>query len=182
MGCDKALVALDGRPMLAHVLGALRPQVGEILLNSNADPARFAGFDVPVMADTMPGQLGPLAGLLTALQWAALLGAAHVLTLPCDVPGLPCDLVMRLQAAGGRTVIAASGGRLHPVIGLHPTHHEAPLRHALQGGMRRMQDWLELVGHATAPFENQPLDPFANINTPADLRVAQGLLSHSGSV
>ncbi len=177
MGTDKALTMLAGRPLLAHVLDALRPQTSAILLNTNADPARFAAFGLEIAADVLPGQPGPLAGLLTAMEWAHALGAHRVLTVSIDTPFLAADLAIRLAAAGPDTVIAASKGRLHPTIGLHPTALAPALRAALNAGTRRVTDWLASVGFATAAFPHTTQDPFLNINTPAELSVAQGLLT-----
>ena len=101
-GGDKSLMPLHGRPMLAHVLDRIRPQVSSILINSNSDPALFAKFGLPVRADAMPGHLGPLAGLLTGMHWAEEMSATHLLTVSCDTPFLPHDLAERIVGKSRR--------------------------------------------------------------------------------
>jgi molybdenum cofactor guanylyltransferase len=96
MGVEKALVDFAGRPMLAHVLARFAPQVMALAINANGDPARFAAFGAPVIADLAPDQPGPLAGIAAALAWAQAHGCSRVATVPCDAPFLPRDLVARL--------------------------------------------------------------------------------------
>ncbi len=100
---DKGLLDLGGRPMLAHVMERLAPQVGRMIVNANGDPARFAAFGLPVVADTVGGYVGPLAGVLAAMRWTATNApdARFVVTVSTDAPFLPDDLVRRLLAAEG---------------------------------------------------------------------------------
>ena len=100
-GGDKCLRALAGKPILAHVIARVRPQVGPLLLNANGDPARFAGFGLPVAADVVGDFAGPLAGVLTGLEWAAAQApeSAWLASFATDAPFLPADLVERLLAA-----------------------------------------------------------------------------------
>jgi molybdopterin-guanine dinucleotide biosynthesis protein A len=93
-GGEKALRGLGGRPMIAHVIDRLAPQVGAIAINANADPALYAGFGLPILPDIHPGHAGPLAGVLTGLDWAAKLpGITHIATAATDKPFFPRDLV-----------------------------------------------------------------------------------------
>ena len=123
-GGDKPLRLLGGRPLLDHVLDRIRPQVRAVALNANGDPARFAAWGLPVLPDPLPGNPGPLAGVLAGMRWAASVGAAYVLSVPTDTPFLPSDLVERLDAArrlaGVPIACAASGGPTHPVVALWP--------------------------------------------------------------
>ena len=101
MGRDKGLVQIGGKPMVEHVIARLRPQVHRIVISANDDPACFSGTCLPVVADTVEGHAGPLAGLHAALEWAAseTPDARFVATVPVDTPFLPTDLVVRLAAA-----------------------------------------------------------------------------------
>ncbi len=181
-GGDKALQRLRRRPLLDHVLDRVRPQVGAVALNANGDPARFAGFGVPVLADPLPGNPGPLAGILAGMRWArrAHPGATMLLSVPTDTPLLPADLVARLRQAkagqGGAIVCAASQGRLHPVIALWPVALAEALAEALDAGVRAVADFAAPHGLAVAAFEPAGADPFFNVNAPADLAVAARLL------
>ncbi|MFQ6018748.1 MAG: molybdenum cofactor guanylyltransferase MobA, partial [Kiloniellaceae bacterium] len=136
-GGDKCLRALAGKPVLAHVVARAKPQVGPLLLNANGDPARFADFGLPVAADVVAGFAGPLAGVLTGLEWAAqhAPACAYLASFACDAPFLPVDLVARLvsavEAEGADLACAASGGRSHPVFGLWPVRLKDDLRRAM---------------------------------------------------
>lgn len=183
-GGDKGLLTLGGRPLLAHVIGRLAPQVGTLALNANGDPARFAAFGLPVEPDGVPDQPGPLAGVLAGLDRAAAEGAAAVVTVAADTPFLPADLVARLEAAAGPSgfAIAASDGpdgalRLHPTAGLWPVSLREALRAALARGERKVALWAQAQGAAVCPFPSGPADPFFNVNTPDDLAAAEALLA-----
>jgi len=135
-GGDKTLLALGGRPLLDHVVARLTPQVGSLALNANGDPARFAASGLSVLADTVEGHAGPLAGILTGLEWAAANTASEALvTAAGDTPFLPADLVATLVAAAagrpGSIAVASSGGRRHPTFALWPLGLRQALRRFL---------------------------------------------------
>lgn len=179
-GADKALVRLAGKPLLAHVAARLGPQVAALALSANGDPARFAGFGFPVLADEEA--LGPLAGILAGLRQAAHLGAGAVASVPVDCPFLPDDLVARLVTASGggvRPVHARSGGRDHPATALWPVTATEPLSAFLSSGAKpRVRDFAALLGAVTVDFP----DPraFDNMNTPQDLTLAEDRLRITG--
>jgi len=188
MGAEKALLPLGGRPLLAHVVERIRPQVAALILNANGDVARFAGFGLPVVADALPGNLGPLAGVLAGLDWAARErpSTTHVASVACDVPFLPGDLVRRLVeaiAAGeGGLACAASEGRTHPVFALWPVALRGELRRALEDeGVRKVDAFTARHATATVDFAATPFDPFLNINGPEDMSRAEGLLALAAS-
>ena len=179
-GGDKALRTLSGRPVLDWVVERARPQVSALALNANGDPGRFAPWGLPVLADPVEGFVGPLAGVLAGLDWAAELGADWLATFPCDAPFLPADLVARLcqvrLAAGVPLACARSDGRDHPVVGLWPTSLRGDLRTALvDEGLRKVDLWTARHGLAVAEFAATPHDPFFNANRPEDFQVAEGL-------
>lgn len=180
-GGDKGFLAVGGRPILARVVARLSP-CAAVVLNANGDPARFAGLGLPVVADTVPGFAGPLAGVLAGLDWAAAHrpAIAHVVTAPADAPFLPADLVARLhaaaRAAGMPIACAASGGRRHPVVALWPVTLREALRCALVAeGLHKVGAVLDRHGAATADWPATPVDPFLNVNTPEDLVEAERL-------
>ncbi len=186
-GGDKCLLPLGGRPMLAHVLERLSPQVERVVLNANGDPARFAGFGLSVVADPIPGHPGPLAGVLAGMIHAAGAGCSHVATVAGDTPFFPADLVARLvagaEAAAAPIALAASpdaAGRLwrHPTFGLWSVTLQDDLHTALEGGLRKVVAWTDRHGAATVAFPRQgDLDPFFNVNTPADMQAAAAFLA-----
>jgi len=183
-GGDKALKVLAGRPLIAHVIARAAPQTAGLLINANGDPKRFAAFDLPVVADSVGGFAGPLAGILTALEWTA----AHrgdcrwVVSLPTDSPFLPEDLVARLlaerQAQDAELAVAASGGRSHPVVGLWPVDLAPALRHALtEEDIRKIDRWTARFRLAEVTWPTEPIDPFFNANRPDDLAAAEAMLA-----
>ena len=182
-GRDKGMLDLGGS-LLDHVIARLRPQVRMLALNINDDASRF---DSPVLSrapDMLPGRLGPLAGVLAGLDWtfANVPGLHWIVTVPTDTPFLPFDLVERLfaavKASGADMACAASAGRRHPVVGLWPVGLRNELRQALiMDGVRKIDAWTDRYRIAEASFSDQPVDPFFNVNRPADLDTARTLLA-----
>jgi molybdopterin-guanine dinucleotide biosynthesis protein A len=191
MGSDKSLLALSGRPLIAHVLARLRPQARAVAINANGDAARFERFGLPVLADTVEGHRGPLAGLLAGMEWAEALGASHLVGAPTDSPFIPGDLVVRLSEASrqepGRPALAASAGRTHPVVGLWPVALAGRLRGFLTAGETyKVSAFAGQCGAVAVDFPliritGRDIDPFFNVNTPDDLQFAEALLEDMGS-
>jgi molybdenum cofactor guanylyltransferase len=180
-GGDKALLMLGEQTLLARVVARLAPQVGGLALNANGDAARFSAFGLPVIADSVDGFAGPLAGVLAGLDWAATQGVDHIVTAAADTPFFPLDLVDRLQTSGGPIVLAATmhptrGLLRQPTFGLWPVALRDDLRAALQAGTRKVVDWTERHNATSAEFSTQPFDPFFNVNTPEDMLAAERIL------
>jgi molybdenum cofactor guanylyltransferase len=174
-GGDKALLRIGAATILERVLERLTPQCSRIILNANGDPARFAFTRLPVVADEVPDFAGPLAGVLAGLDWAAAHAPdiAWIASVPGDCPFLPRDLVARLHAAreqaGLPLVCARSGEWRHPVVGLWPVALRDDLRRALvDEHLHKIEVWTARHGVAIADWPPTPVDPFFNVNTPAD--------------
>lgn len=180
-GGDKTLRVLAGQTVLARIIARVQPQVATLLLNANGDPARFAPYGLPVVPDTLPGHPGPLAGVLAAMEWAAIHrpAARWLLSVPGDAPFLPSDLVARLHAARGSTgrACAASGGRSHPVAGLWPVSAREALSSALAAGQRKVGGFTEGGATAIADWPINIVDPFLNLNTHDDFTHAEMVLA-----
>ncbi|WP_281414658.1 molybdenum cofactor guanylyltransferase MobA [Plastoroseomonas arctica] len=174
-GGDKPLRVLGGRPMLAHVIERLGPQVGRMVINANGDGGRFAAFGLEVVGDDVPGHPGPLAGILAGLAWAGREGFAGVVTVPGDSPFLPLDLVGRLVVAG-QLACARSGGFAHPPVGVWPVALEGDLRAAVLAGERKIDRWTARHGVVEVEWDVAGGDPFFNANTPEELAEAESLL------
>ena len=185
-GGDKGLLQLGGQTLLAHVIERLRPQVSGIALNANGDPDRFASYNLPVVADSIEGFAGPLAGVLAGLDYAALQGADHIVTAAADTPFFPQDLVEVLQLAAKmddtNIALAATpdpdrGTLRQPTFGLWPVSLRDDLRGALNDGVRKVVQWTSRHNAADAMFPNWDYDPFFNINRPEDLQKAEAMLA-----
>ena len=169
---DKGLVPLAGRPMVAHVLERLAPQVDDILINANQHSAEYAAFGHRVIADAIGGFAGPLAGLQVGLA-----NARHdlVATVPCDSPFLPADLVARLAAAldarAADIAVARTFDQPHPVFALVRRTVLPNLTRFLEGGGRKIDAWYAALRTVEVPFDDEA-QAFRNINTTDELRQA----------
>jgi len=185
-GGDKPLLPVGGRPMLAHVIERLRPQVERLVLNANGDPARFVQYGLPVVADTIEGFAGPLAGILAGMRWSAanLAEARFMVSAAADTPFFPTDLVARLAAGCGRyedtIAIAASPAGAHPVFGLWPVALADDLEQFLATGESgKILAFADRHRRVNVPFDEialpggRTVDPFFNVNTPEDAAKAE---------
>jgi molybdopterin-guanine dinucleotide biosynthesis protein A len=175
-GEDKGLVELAGRPMVEHVLDALRPQVGPILVSANRNRERYAAYGYPVIADELDGCQGPLAGVLSALRHLA---TEFLVTVPCDAPLVAPDLVGRLHGAciahGTDVAVASDGQRLQPVFLLLRTSVAPALEAYLAAGNRKVEAWLERSRVATADCSDVR-DTFVNVNDAEERRRVEARL------
>jgi molybdopterin-guanine dinucleotide biosynthesis protein A len=181
-GTDKTRLALAGRSLLAHVAARIAPQVAALAVSAPAPRPDLPGLPTlpDTVPDTVPERPGPLAGILAGLEWAAAAGFAALLSVPGDTPFLPPDLAARLAAAATRDTapgaVAASAGRVHPVVALWPVAAAASIRAALiEHGARRVRDLT--AGFAVVDWPALPVDPFFNVNTPDDFAEAARLLA-----
>ena len=187
-GGDKSLRELAGRTLMSRIVERVRGQVATLVLNANGDRARFADFDLPVAADAVEGFAGPLAGVLTGLEWARAHAPAckFVASFACDAPFVPEDLVARLAHAlseqGADMACAASAGRDHPVFGLWPVGLAGDLRRALvDEDVRKVDIWTAHYHLARVEFAVDPVDPFFNVNRPDDFAAAEAILVSSAA-
>jgi molybdenum cofactor guanylyltransferase len=183
-GGDKCLRPLGGKPILGHIIERARPQVASLVLNANGDPARFAAFGLPVVADSVEGFAGPLAGILAGLDWAAIHAptARYVASFAGDAPFLPRDLVERfisaIEGSSADLARAVSDGQEHPVFGLWRVDLRDALRRALvEEQIHKVDRWTARYKLVDVEFPTVPLDPFFNANQPEDLAAAERLLA-----
>ena len=172
-GVDKGLVTLGGKAMVAHVLDRIVPQVAEVLINANQNADRYGALGYPVVADAVGGFAGPLAGL-----HAGMIRAAHalVVTVPCDSPFLPADLVARLSAAleanRAQLAVARTFDQPHPVFCLVRRDVLPHLATFLADGGRKIDAWYATLHVVEVPFDDEA-DAFRNINTAGELTDAE---------
>jgi len=179
-GGDKNQLDLGSRPILDHVIERTKPQVDTLILNANGDPARFDGYGLPVVADVIDGYAGPLAGILTGMEWVVehVPDAKWLASFPTDAPFLPCDLVVKLCAAiaaeDADMACAMSQGRTHPPIAVWPVELHRNLRQAMvDEDMRKIDRWTARYKVIHVPFDDPDMDPFFNINRAENLKEAE---------
>ncbi|OYU19549.1 MAG: molybdenum cofactor guanylyltransferase [Rhodobacteraceae bacterium PARR1] len=174
-GADKATLRLAGRSLAAHAVDRLEPQVERLAISANGDPARLSALGLPVLADAQ--SQGPLSGVLSALDWAAPLGATAVVTAAVDTPFFPGDLVPRLILGSDPSgiALARSGGNDHPTFALWPVGLRDDLRAFLASRAKAsVRAFADARGAGRADFPED--GAFMNLNTPDDLSRAEALI------
>ena len=166
-GVDKAFVSLQNRPLIEHVLERLRPQASLIAISANGNPARFAAYGLPVLADAPEfAACGPLAGVAAGLVWASTVGTKFMLTMPVDTPAFPLTLAAALSPGPS---VAAYEGRQHHLTALWPVSFGAGLEDFRRRDAKyKVRDALALCGARQVAFTSAR-DPFVNLNSPDDL-------------
>ena len=168
-GVNKGLIQLKNQPLIQHVISRLQPQVNKILINANREITQYETFGLPVLQDEMPDFLGPLAGMVLGLKHAK-----HdlVLSVPCDSPLLPLDLVARLHngmlESRADIAVASSDGNAHPVFCLMKKSVLPSLIAFLDAGARKVSAWQKSQKYVEVDFSDCT-DAFVNLNTPQDL-------------
>lgn len=172
-GADKGLVELHGRPLVVHCLERLSSQVKSVLISANRHLDLYRRYGVPVLRDELPGFCGPLAGILTGLAAA---GTELIVTVPCDCPYFPADLVQRLvgalEATGEQLAIATDAERAHPLFAAIDRRLAPHLRAYLQAGGRQARAWIAIHPHALVEFSDT-MGCFANLNTAQALEASE---------
>ena len=175
-GEDKGLMQFQGRPLIEHVIERIAPQVGKILINANRNVASYKTYGYPVISDFYDGYQGPLAGMEAAMRHAS---APLLLTVPCDSPLLPDDLVERLYAdmqKASAELTVVDTGKLQPVFCLMQTRLHDSLKAFIDEGGRKIDRWHEKIKVARANFENTP-ESFVNVNSPEQIKEIEQSLS-----
>ena len=168
-GVDKGLVTLQNKPLIAHVIARLTPQVDEIFINANREIAQYEAFGYDVLQDENNDFKGPLAGFLLGLKHAK---HDYVLTVPCDSPLLPLDLAQRLydgmQESRMDIAVASSAGNTHPVFCLMKKSVLPSLLAYIESGERKVMTWQKSQHYTEVDFSNCD-EAFTNLNTFEDL-------------
>lgn len=168
-GVDKGLQLLRSRPMVEWVLERLKPQVTEVVINANQHQAEYARYGCRVVSDEIGGFAGPLAGLHAGLKVNV---HPFLVTVPCDSPFLPHDLVSRLHAAlvaqHADLAVAKTGDQPHPVFALVRAALSTHLTAFLEAGGRKIDAWYAALKVVEVPFDDES-DAFSNINTRDEL-------------
>lgn len=172
-GADKGLLSYQGRPLVAHVLARLAPQVDGLLISANRNFDAYHAFGPAVLPDATDERLGPLAGLRAGL---AACPTPWLVTSPCDCPALPGDLVLRLltaaEAEGASLAVAATADGLQPTFQLCRRELLPKLDAYLAAGGRKLGEWCESQGAIEVVFPDP--NAFVNLNSPGDIAALAG--------
>lgn len=180
-GMDKGLLSFQQKPLVQHLIERLLPQTDEILINANRGIPSYQAYGYPVLEDDIAGFIGPLAGFALGLKHAK---HDYLLTVPCDSPLIPMDLVARLQAnliiQDAEISVASSEGEAHPVFSLCKRNVLPSLQTYLQQGGRKVSAWQKSLRYIEVDFSDQS-DAFINLNTATDLTTLEMKLSHAAN-
>lgn len=170
-GADKGLIPYQGKPLAQHMLERLAPQVGKCLIIANRNLDKYQAMGVRVLSDGTPGFLGPIAGIATAL---ATIDTPFLMTVPCDTPGFPSDLVTRLHAAlaanpNAQVAVTHDGEQRQFLFALYRQTLADAAASALAAGERAIWRWHEKLEVVEVPFANSAA-AFANFNSAQDVR------------
>ncbi|WP_076542084.1 molybdenum cofactor guanylyltransferase MobA [Shewanella sp. UCD-KL21] len=164
-GIDKGLVELNNKPMISHTIERVQPQVNRIIINANRSQQQYAELGFEVISDKESGYLGPLAGMVAAMEHT---DAELLLVVPCDSPMLPTDLCERmyasLKAADADIAVASDGEHHQPVVMLLKPELKQSMQAFLDAGDRKIFLWYEKQKHVVTSFADQP-NAFVNVNT-----------------
>ncbi len=176
-GEDKGLILFNGKPLIQHVINALKPQLDNIIINANRHVEQYQSFGYPVIQDTLAGFCGPLAGILSAMQFV---DSDYIITAPCDAPMISQQYRQRMMETllneQADIAVASDGQRLQPVFCLLPTRLQEQLAHYLAKGNRKIDQWFEQYNVAVVDFSDQT-GSFANFNCYDDIRNHQTTVS-----
>jgi molybdenum cofactor guanylyltransferase len=180
-GVDKGLIPINGTPMVEHILAAVRPQVGRLVINANRNLEDYGRYGLPVITDRMGDYFGPLVGMASALEIST---TPYLLTVPCDSPLIPADLVARLyqkmQEADAEISVVHDGERMQPVFALLRRDLLPSLLAYLDAGGRKIDTWYAQHRLVLADFSDRR-ELSCNVNTPDEqLRLEQQMkFAHS---
>ncbi len=180
-GRDKGLVEIAGRPMIEYVLEILRPQVGATMINANRNAEFYTRYGEPVIADALTGFNGPLAGMASAMRAAE---TPMIVTVPCDSPFVPADLVTRLAAAkqdaNAEIAVADNGERMQPVFALLDKALLDSLEGYLARGERKIDRWFAEHRCTSVDFSDRP-ETFINVNTPEEVARVEAMIRNGNA-
>jgi len=183
-GPEKSLLKLGDKTLVSHVAERLKQQTSQVILNANGDASRFSELRLEVQPDTVDGFVGPLAGVLAGMRWAAeYSNATHLITAAADTPFFPQDYISKMQnhaqVQNAEIALASSNGRRHPTFGLWPIELADALEYFLvEEGNRKVMLFVERYQNCEVGFETREneIDPFFNVNTPDDMTKAEQFL------
>jgi len=168
-GKDKGLIEVAGKPLVEYAIETLRPQVSSLVINTNRNLECYSSYGLPIVVDSISGYHGPLIGMASCM---CVVDSDLMVTVPCDSPNLPSDLVMRMYNSlvekQAEISVAHDGCYIQPVFALMHTNLLDSLLEYINRGGRKISNWYDEHTVATVDFSDKP-ETFLNINTPDDI-------------
>jgi molybdopterin-guanine dinucleotide biosynthesis protein A len=175
-GQDKGLIEVAGKPLVEYAIASMKEQLENIVINANRNKELYSQYGFPVVSDSDEGFNGPLAGMASCMK---AVNTKYLLTVPCDSPLLPGDLVSRMLKAfednKADIAVADSGGRMQPVFSLISCSLLDSLTRYLENGERKIDIWFQQHALVSVDFSDIP-DTFINVNTPEDIKMIESRL------
>jgi len=182
MGKDKLFLELNNKKLIEHTIDKVKKYLKKVIVITNQDNEFFSKNNLTTVKDSIEGQLGPLVGILTAMQWAKenLNKCSWIATFPCDTPFFPESIIKSFieesEKKESLILSASSHGRKHNIFGLWSLNLYDKLKDDLiNKKVRKVQDWTEKNKIKNLEFTFKDYDPFFNINTKEDLEFAKKL-------
>lgn len=166
---DKHSVSFGGKTLIKHISERFLPQVNNLIINAN-NKDQFEGYKV---VPDWESSLGPISGIYASLNYAREKGFQKIVTIPCDTPFIPTDFVVRLlQLQDNPCVVASSGGQLHPVLALWDISIINDVKASIEKEEYKLMNLIKKLNYVECEW-TEKRDPFFNINTPADIKIAE---------
>lgn len=177
-GADKAVAKLGEKSLIDYTINKLEPKFAEILVITN-NPMQVSKNNIFFIKDTMAGQLGPLVGILSAMEWVKNNDKNYewIISFPCDTPFFEekiIDKVINSQKSSDKKLLfLKSGNKRHNIFGLWSIELMEQLRNDINQGARKVEDWANKIGTEIVEINSESDKSFLNINTKLDLEEAQ---------
>ena len=177
-GANKAVAKLGDKSLIDYTINKLEPKFAEILVITN-NPIQVSKNNIFFIKDTMAGQLGPLVGILSAMEWVKNNDKNYewIISFPCDTPFFEekiIDKVINSQKSSDKKLLfLKSGNKRHNIFGLWSIELMEQLRNDINQGARKVEDWANKIGTEIVEINSESDKSFLNINTKLDLEEAQ---------
>ena len=178
-GEDKSNIRLGNKTLLDHTIDKIEKEFGEILIISNNKNYNFKNKKIYTVKDCIEGQLGPLAGILTAMKWAKENKKNYkwIASFPCDTPFFDTKLISKLKLKTKETskklIFLNSGEKRHNIFGLWSIDLIETLEKDIKNNFRKVEIWADKVGYESININTEKFDKFLNINTKEDFEKAK---------
>ena len=178
-GEDKSIIRLGSKTLLDHTIDKIEKEFSEVLIISNNEEYNFKNKKIHTVKDCIEGQLGPLAGILTAMKWVNENKKNYkwIASFPCDTPFFDTNLISKLKLKTKETskklIFLNSDKKRHNIFGIWSMDLIETLEKDIKNSFRKVEIWADKVGYESININTEKFDRFLNINTKEDLEKAK---------